>query len=104
MTKANLIRKFFVLAAMVLCTLMSNAQNIAVKGTVIDQAGNPLIGVAVIENGTTNGVMTLEDGSYSINAPADAVLVFSCMGYTTREIPASDSKALKARKFLMRRI
>ena len=94
MTKANLIRKFFVLAAMVLCTLVSNAQNLAVKGTVIDHAGNPLIGVAVIENGTTNGVMTLEDGTYSINAPADAVLVFSCMGYTTKEIPASESGSL----------
>ncbi|TBW25854.1 SusC/RagA family TonB-linked outer membrane protein [Gramella sp. KN1008] len=63
------------------------AQEQTVTGTVTDgESGLPLPGVTVIEKGTSNGVATDFDGNYSITAPADAVLVFSMLGYGTQEI------------------
>lgn len=94
MTKANFFRKVLALAVIMLSAVVSYAHSNTVKGIVTDSEGNPLIGVAVIENGTSNGVLTVEDGSYSIKAGNGSTLVFSCMGWTTKEIPASDTKAL----------
>lgn len=42
------------------------AQTETIKGKVTDSEGNPLEGVAVIESGTSNGVLTGKDGSFSI--------------------------------------
>ena len=72
-----------------LCMLLMStamfAQKVTVTGTVKDNIG-PAIGVSVIEKGTTNGTTTDLDGKYSINVPADAVLEFSSIGYSTQEI------------------
>lgn len=46
----------------------------------------PLIGVNVLEKGTTNGTVSDIDGSYSLNVNANAVLVFSYVGYETKEV------------------
>ena len=58
-----------VVAAMMLAFSMTlSAQSkVAVKGKVVDINGEPLIGVAVIEQNTSNGVMTDADGNYVIN-------------------------------------
>jgi iron complex outermembrane receptor protein len=56
-----------------------------VSGTVTDETG-PLPGVSVIVKGTTNGTTTDFDGNYLINASNGAVLVFSYVGYDTKEI------------------
>ena len=45
-----------------LFTTQSFAQNITITGTVKDQSGEPLIGVNVMEKGTTNGSITDMDG------------------------------------------
>lgn len=68
------------------------AQN-QVKGTVYDSNGVTLLGVAVIEKGTTNGVVTDFDGNYSIAVKDNATLVFSYIGFTTKEI-ATGSKVI----------
>lgn len=57
------------------------AQNITVTGKVSDNSGEPIIGVYVLVQGTTRGVSTGIDGTYSINAPADGTLLFSFMGF-----------------------
>ena len=59
-----------------------------VKGTVRDDAGEPLIGATVIEKGTTNGVPTDIDGNFTINIqnPKKATLVVSYVGYDTQEV------------------
>ena len=67
------------------------AQNIAVKGVVTEPTGESVIGVAVMVKNTTNGVVTDIDGSYTINAASDAVLVFSCIGYKTQEVAVNGS-------------
>ena len=61
------------------------AQSIQVTGKVIDNLGEPMIGVSVLEKGTTNGIVTDLDGNYSLNVPQGATLVFSYIGYMTQE-------------------
>ena len=64
----------------------SAPQKTVVKGRVADEAGNPLVGVTVVEHGTPNGVATLSDGGFSISVRPGAVLDFSCLGYLPRRI------------------
>ena len=47
----------------------------------------PLIGVSVLVKGTTSGTITDVDGSYSVDAPEDAILVFTYTGMETHEEP-----------------
>jgi len=62
--------------------LEANQQQIEVTGTVTDaQTGNPLPGVNIVVEGTTIGSTTDIDGNYSIEAPSDATLLFSFVGY-----------------------
>ncbi len=65
------------------------AQNVNVKGTITDSNGEPIIGAGIFVKGTTSGVASDIDGKYSINAPADGVLKFSCLGYKDSEIPVN---------------
>lgn len=61
-----------------------------VKGEVRDETGQPLPGVTVSVKGTTRGTATNIDGSYTLeDLPKDAILVFSFIGYQSREIALS---------------
>ena len=63
------------------------AQSLDVSGTILDESGQPLPGVSILEKGTTNGTTTSPDGTYSIEvAGSSSVLVFSFIGYQTQEI------------------
>lgn len=58
------------------------ASAVTVTGQVKDSAGNPLIGVTVWVEGTTNGTTTDMNGNYSISAKSNQNLGFSYIGYT----------------------
>lgn len=62
------------------------AQNRTVSGLVTDIQNTPLIGVNVIEKGTTNGTITDIDGVYSLPVSPEATLVFSYIGFVSQEI------------------
>ena len=62
------------------------AQKQQVTGTVTDEAGEPLIGVTVIENGASVGAITDLDGNYSLEAAPNATLTFSYVGYLTQNV------------------
>lgn len=64
---------------------------IAVSGTVKDKNGEPLIGVSVVEKGTTNGMITDLDGNFglSVSSP-EAVLEFSYVGYNPVSVKVGD--------------
>ncbi len=60
-----------------------------ITGTVTDDLGAPLPGANVLVKGTTNGTQTDFDGNYTITAAADAVLVFSYIGFKRQEVPVN---------------
>lgn len=58
-----------------------------VRGRVLDEQGQPLIGVSIQVKGSTGGTVTAADGVFELEAPARATLVFSYVGYETQERP-----------------
>src|SRR4051794_40307694 len=65
-----------------------------ITGTVTGENNQPLIGAAVKEKGTNNGVMTNEKGEFSINVGDNAVLVISYIGYTDKQVPVNGQSNL----------
>ena len=97
MVKDQLLRKGFrfVLLGFLLLSFSAFAQQRTVSGKVAAESdGLPLPGVNVIEKGTSNGVVTNMDGDYSITVGPDAVLVFSYLGFATREIEVNNQTNL----------
>jgi len=72
-------------------TPSQEAKSITVSGKVTDEAGEPLVGAAVMVDGTLNGVITDLDGKYSIKAKSTDNLKFTSLGFETLLIKA-DSK------------
>ncbi len=66
--------------------LTLNAQTRTVSGVITDQSGLAVIGASIQEKGTNNGTVSDLDGNYSIKVKDGAVLVFSSIGYTTKEV------------------
>ena len=61
-------------------------QTITVKGQVVDQDGEPLIGATVKVKDSNAGAVTDVDGNFRITAPANAILVVSYVGYQDKEV------------------
>lgn len=66
--------------------LWLSAQNITVKGKVSDRAGETLIGVSIVEEGTSNGTVTDINGNYSISVQKESTLAFTYIGYTSKKV------------------
>lgn len=73
-------------------SIQQDNNQIIVKGQIIDETGNPIIGASVSEEGTTNGVVTGLDGDFSINVSPKSKLKVSFMGYLSKTIQLSKSK------------
>lgn len=87
------------LLSICLCFLMMlvassvQAQNRTVKGTVVDESGEPIIGATVMVEGTDNGVITDMDGNFVISVPAKKSISVSFVGFQTQTL--SDFKNTK---------
>lgn len=82
---------FGTLGGLTLCPATANAsvqqdQTIKVSGQVVDQSGEALIGATVKVKGAQTGAITDVDGKFQLDAPANATLVVSYVGYKDREI------------------
>jgi len=75
----------FLIISLWLCCMQLAAQDREIKGLVKDQQGIALAGVSVKVKGTTKGVSTGLDGTYSITVPPNATLVFTSIGFITKE-------------------
>lgn len=65
------------------------AESLRVVGTVLDEmTAEPLIGVSILEEGTTNGMITDIDGNFTMEVAPGAKLQFSYVGYATLTLPA----------------
>ena len=71
----------------IISTAPSRSQvNGPVKGQISSEKGEPLPGVTVLIKGTTTGTATDASGRYALNAPDNATLVISFIGYNTQEV------------------
>lgn len=73
------------------------AQNIQIKGTVVSGTDNePLPGVNVVVKGNTStGTITDFNGTFTLSAPADAILSISYIGFKSQEIAVKGNKDIK---------
>lgn len=62
-----------------------------IKGTVVDNLGEPVIGANVVEKGTTNGTITDMNGNFSLSTSPNATLEVSFIGYITQRTPVKGS-------------
>lgn len=69
-------------------------QTITVSGVVMGSDGEPLMGVNVVEKGTTNGTITDLDGKYTLNVGPNAVLQFSYIGYVSSDIAVNGQRTV----------
>lgn len=87
---------FFTAAVMLAFSVAALAQNITVKGTVKDAAGEPIVGANVILVGS-NTVYALTDisGAFTLSVPRNGSLDVSCLGYSTRVVPVDGQTTLE---------
>lgn len=85
-------RLFTVVAMLCFFSLGIYAQGWTTSGTVVDESGEPLIGVTVLEQGTTQGTQTDIDGNYVIKVKPNAKLTFSYVGMTAQTLKAVNGK------------
>lgn len=71
-------------------THQSSAQQNQIKGSVIDEFGEPMIGVTIKVKGGSAAAITDLDGNFSISVPAGSTLEFSYVGYNTETVKASN--------------
>jgi TonB-linked SusC/RagA family outer membrane protein len=70
-------------------------EGLTVKGKITDENGDPMIGVNVLEKGTTNGTVTNIDGDYRLTlGTSDATLVFTYIGYLSEELPVNGQETI----------
>lgn len=79
--------RFFLLALALGISGTIWGQSQTVKGRVIDaKLKEPLMGVSILETGTSNGTVTDLDGNFTLSVPRSAVLRISYVGYLVQEV------------------
>ena len=95
MSKMKNTRTMLLFLLVTMISLGVSAQNVTVKGTVKDKAGETVIGASVVQKGNTgNGTITDIDGNYSLSVPSNSTLIFSYVGMTTQEIAVKGQKTI----------
>ena len=62
-----------------------------VRGVVVDEAGEPVIGATILIKGTSQGTITDFDGNFALTTQPGATLVVSYVGMTTKEVAATSN-------------
>lgn len=75
--------------------LTASAQSQKTTGKVLDETGTPVIGASVVVKGTSSGTVTDLDGNYTLDAPKDAVVTISYIGYKTQTVKAGSNSTIK---------
>ncbi len=70
---------------------------IPVKGRIVDETGAGMPGVTVLEQGTTNGTGTDNDGRFTLSVQPGATLVISAVGYKTQTLPVGERTTFDVR-------
>ena len=83
---------------MAICLLFAavvNAQNVTVKGSVLDTKGDPIIGATIKVEGAQAGTVTNYDGDFTISCRNGATLNVSYIGFAPKQVKAETGKVLK---------
>jgi TonB-linked SusC/RagA family outer membrane protein len=78
-------RLYVALSLLLFVTGGLRAQNLQITGMVTDERGESLTGATVVIKGTSVGTSTDIDGRYTLQAPRSATLVYSFIGYVSKE-------------------
>lgn len=86
------LRPFALFMALFLMNVSWAFAQLTVTGNVQSTTGEPLIGVNVVEKGTTNGTVTDLDGNYTLRVAKGKTLVFSYIGFLSQEVVVNNAK------------
>jgi ferric enterobactin receptor len=84
-------KQLFTLFLLLLVTFSLSAQK-TIRGTITSTDGETLIGVAVQEKGTSNGVLSDIDGTYQLTVANEATVTFSYTGFAPYKITVGDAE------------
>lgn len=89
-------QRLFFVALLLVLAIEAFAQSKTVSGTVLDKAGETVIGASVVVKGTTAGTITDIDGKFTLqNVPVDGTIQVSFVGYKTIHIPVKGRSTIK---------
>lgn len=93
--RVKCVSAFLITLIIAVMSFGATAQTKSVSGTVIDEAGEAVIGANVAVKGTKVGTVTDFNGDFSLSNIADnAILVISYVGYTTQEVPVAGKSVI----------
>ena len=96
--RAIWLKSLFLTACLLLATIPAFSQTKTVTGTVTDAAGDALIGVSILVQGSNNGVVTDLDGKYTLNnVPENATLIISYIGMLTQEVKVNGQSVVNVK-------
>lgn len=76
-------------------TALAQQSGKTITGKVLDENNQPMPGVTIIVDGTTNGTMTGPDGTFTLGGvPSGATVIVSCIGYTNQVLPEGKTNYL----------
>lgn len=85
-TYHTLSKRGYITLLALLVSIITFAQGVTVKGTVLDENKEPLIGATIQVKGENNGVAADLDGNFTLKVKKNATLVVSYIGYLTQEV------------------
>ncbi|MDQ3291378.1 MAG: SusC/RagA family TonB-linked outer membrane protein [Bacteroidota bacterium] len=87
-------KKLLFLLFMTCWLTMTVSAQIPIKGRVTGAGNEPLPGVSIVVQGTSQGTTTDVNGNYTLQAPATGTLVFSYIGYLSRTVPVNNQATI----------
>lgn len=88
-------RKLFLFLSLCVFTIGSVLAQTQVRGTIVDENGDPAIGATIQIKGTSQGTTTDVDGKFTLSAPANGTLIISYVGYQTQEVAVKPTLSIK---------
>ena len=95
MAQINNMKRILLMFLTLAFPLLLTAQVQEITGKITDEEdGTPLPGVTVISKGTSNGTVTDFDGNYTLSVKPGSTLVFSYIGYSSKEVEVTDQTVI----------
>ena len=87
-------KKIYLTICTVLLGLVAMQAQRTISGQITGSDGIPLIGVNILERGTSNGTISDLDGNYSLSVAENATIIYSLIGYATMESAIGDESTI----------